>query len=133
LRACALFACVVLVTPPEGFPGLEWCPAMRWTHAPCPGCGVTRSGSNLVRGNLHRAAEYNPFGLVLVPAVFGLGFVGLLPARCRRAFRSGVARQSRAAGYVGAVVLASLLILGWARWALVVFGYLPFPPCQGAL
>src|SRR3712207_7945107 len=42
--------------------GVEMCAGKRLTNAPCPGCGMTRCGSNLVRGNVRRALQYHPLG-----------------------------------------------------------------------
>src|SRR6516165_919407 len=86
LRMCAIFCAVAIVMPPDGL-GLDLCVLKRLTGAPCPGCGMTRCGSNLVRGNFPRAFEYSPLGIVVFPLIAALGLVGLAPRSWRNGFR----------------------------------------------
>jgi hypothetical protein len=132
LWACAAYAAVILVMPPEGIAALELCPSVRWTQAPCPGCGMTRCGANLVRGRLRRAADYHPAGVVIVPLLFVAGAVGLLPRRCREAFRRGLLRRRRLAGRLGALLLGCFLVFGCARWWAVRTGRMSFPAVAAA-
>jgi hypothetical protein len=95
LRICAVLTVGLFVMPVEGLPGVELCMFKRSTNLPCPGCGLTRCGANLVRGNLERAFDYNPFGLVIIPMMIGLGVIGLLPKRWRcAALRTRVTRST---------------------------------------
>ena len=80
LRLSAVFILAVILMPAEGL-GVDLCPSRVLTNAPCPGCGMTRSGANLVRGHFLRAVQYHPFGPVLIPIIAVLGFLGLAPQR----------------------------------------------------
>jgi hypothetical protein len=51
------------------------CPVARFFHTPCPGCGTTRAGLALLRGDVHAALALQP----IAPAVFAL--VGALLVR----------------------------------------------------
>ena len=66
IRFCILIALVVVLMPPETGLGVDLCMLHRQTGAPCPGCGVTRSGANLVRGNFRRAFDYHPLGYIQI-------------------------------------------------------------------
>ncbi len=126
LRACAVFVLVCALTPPDGW-GVELCPCLRLMHAPCPGCGVTRCGSCLFRGQLRRAARLHPFGVVGIPLAAGLGMLGLLP----RPWRGPVCSRLVAWGgplrplYLAAV--AAFVAFGLVRFVLVLAGWADFP------
>src|SRR5262245_33346827 len=85
-RLCLLIFLAVALMPPENGLGYELCFLKRLTNAPCPGCGVTRSGSNLLRGNVSRSIDFHPFGLILHPILLGLCAFSLLPGATRRVF-----------------------------------------------
>src|SRR6476620_4576547 len=94
LRLSALFLLAVILMPAEGL-GVELCPCLRLTNAPCPGCGMTRSGSNLVRGHFLRAIQYHPFGPLLMPVIAAFGLLALAPRRWREAVRGALERHHR--------------------------------------
>ncbi len=127
LRACALFTLVTLLMPAEGVSWLDFCPAMRFTGAPCPGCGITRCGANLLRGDLDRAFRYHPLGILVLPAVNGLGVLALLPRLRRERIRRVLARWLSAWGRLGLAVVVGFFLLGWLRWLLVFLGWISFP------
>jgi Protein of unknown function (DUF2752) len=58
-----------MVTPP--------CPYLTLTGIACPGCGLTRCLHFLLRGDLARAFDYNPWAFVIAPAAAAFA---LLPA-----------------------------------------------------
>jgi hypothetical protein len=126
LRLSAVFLLVVILMPPEGL-GVDLCPSRLFTRAPCPGCGMTRSGSNLVRGHFVRAVEYHPFGPVLIPVIAAFGLLGLAPRRWRQAARDFVTRHERFLRPFYGVGVAALIIFGIVRWACVYFGWMSFP------
>jgi hypothetical protein len=128
LRACAIYAVLVLVTPPEGIAALELCPCMTWTQAPCPGCGMTRCGANLVRGRVGRAVAYHPLGIAVIPLLFAAGAVGLLPRRRRDGFRRWLLPRARLLAWSGALLLGTFVAFGCVRWCLVWSGRASFPP-----
>lgn len=119
---------VVILLPPENGLGVELCMLKSFTGAPCPGCGVTRSCSNFVRGNFRRSVQFHPLGLVFAPALLGLAAFSLLPSAARKLVADRVSRFDRI------VVIASILFwtlffaYGVVRWFAVMAGYMTFPP-----
>jgi Protein of unknown function (DUF2752) len=126
LRACAVLTLVMLLMPPEGL-GIDLCMSQLLLHAPCPGCGITRCGSNLARGHVARAAQMHPFGLVVVPVIVALGAMALLPRRWRQGLRAALMRRAVLLRPLYLVGLWSFLIYGVVRWGAVFLGLTQFP------
>ncbi len=126
LRLCAVISLIFVFMPPEGL-GVELCLYKRLLNLPCPGCGITRSGSNLVRGDFAKVLNYNPFGLVIVPMIFALGILALTPLSWREEVRqrllpaAGILR----AGYFSVIV--AFVIFGLVRMFFVYEGWAEFP------
>src|SRR3712207_1605093 len=97
LRACAVFTLAFVLMPPDGL-SLELCSCKRLTGAPCPGCGMTRCGSNFVRGEVVRGLRYHPFGALVVPLAGALGLLAVAPRRWRQAVRRAAHARARAWG-----------------------------------
>lgn len=77
LVARALLA-LVLALPPDRLDDAPiLCPFRRATGMPCPVCGITRSWSATLRGELVRALSFHPLGPLTLPlaVAFALGFV----------------------------------------------------------
>jgi hypothetical protein len=123
---CALFTLLFVLMPPEGL-GWELCVCKRATNAPCPGCGMTRAGSNLVRGDVARAIQYHPFGLLLIPTIAALGLLGLAPRRWREAVRAALLSRAVSLRPVYWTVLWGFVLFGVGRWVCVVTGIAAFP------
>jgi hypothetical protein len=126
LRLCAVFLLAVVLMPADGL-GVELCVCQRFTHAPCPACGVTRSGSNLVRGHVRRAIEYHPFGLLLIPVIAALGLLAFAPRRWRQAARAALLPWAEPYRPVYQLLLGAFVVYGVVRWCLVFAGCYNFP------
>ncbi|HKI30422.1 MAG TPA: DUF2752 domain-containing protein [Gemmataceae bacterium] len=126
LRACAVFA-VVCVLMPSGGLGVELCPCLRMTHAPCPGCGVTRCGSCLARGEVRRAFRYHPLGTVVFPLSAGLGLLALVPRRWRHPACSRLAAWGAPLRPLYLTAAAGFVTFGVVRFGLVLAGWTEFP------
>jgi hypothetical protein len=126
LRACAVFLLVVVLMPADGL-GVELCLCRRFTGAPCPACGMTRSGAQLVRGHLLGAVRYHPFGPLVIPVIAGLGLLALAPRRWRSA--AGRFLVARAVPFRPVYYLAvfAFVVYGVVRWGLVLGGWCAFP------
>lgn len=125
-RLCAVMAVLVVCMPPHGL-SIELCPSVRWTQAPCPGCGLTRCGAHLLRGHVGQAVNLNPFGLFFIPAIFALGSLAFIPAhRLERVSRrfAPVAAPARVLWYT---LLGAFVIFGVVRWFSVIIGWEEFP------
>lgn len=127
LRACALVSLIFVCMPPEGIPGLEICLYQRMTHAPCPGCGMTRCGSNLVRGHLVRAFQYNPVGVLIVLLIFSMGCLGIVPKVWREFIRDKLVARSPGIRAMYLTIVAAFVAFGVIRWIGVYNGWLRFP------
>ncbi len=127
-RWCILIVLALALLPPEKGLGVNLCMMHRVTGAPCPGCGMLRCGSNLVRGNFRRAFDFNPFGFVLYPVLFGLVCLSLLPDAVRGAFAQRLMLWQRALNIANLTFWIALFVFGMARWAAVMGGLMSFPP-----
>jgi len=126
VRACAVFTLAMLLMPPEGL-GVDLCPSRLMTRCPCPGCGITRCGSNLARGHFRRAAQFHPLGLVVVPAIVALGVLAVLPRRWRAGVRAALTRRAALLKPLYQVGLTAFVIFGAVRWCAVFLGLADFP------
>lgn len=126
VRLCAVMAVLVVCMPPEGL-SVDLCPSIRWTNAPCPGCGLTRCGANLLRGQVGQAVNLNPFGLVIIPAVFALGSLALVPPRWLGQISDRIVLLAAGARVACFTLLTAFLIFGALRWLLVITGCARFP------
>ena len=127
LRACSVAALALPFLPPDGISGLQLCPFHAWTGLPCPGCGLTRCGSHLLHGHFARAVDYHPFGLVIIPLLFILGILGVLPWRWRERIRGALvpgAVHIRRIFWLSAGVFAAF---GLLRSIGVLMGWMDFP------
>ncbi|HLF43495.1 MAG TPA: DUF2752 domain-containing protein [Acidimicrobiia bacterium] len=79
LGAAALLA----INPGDDGPTI--CPIALLTGVACPGCGMTRAASALLRGNFDRALDYHP----LIPIIVVLFTAGWVWSLLRRAGKVG--------------------------------------------
>lgn len=126
LWACAAFTLAFVLMPPDGL-GIDVCACKRLTGAPCPGCGMTRCGSNFVRGDFRRGLRYHPFGLAVIPACAALGLLGLTPRRWREGLRAALLRKGEVLWPLPWLAVGAFVIFGLLRWCLVFWGWTDFP------
>ncbi len=74
-------AILALVAPSDDNPTM--CPFAMCTGMACPGCGMTRAASTLIRGDLSGALRYHPLVLIIVAQLMG-GWVWYLMRRSGR-------------------------------------------------
>lgn len=107
-----------LVLPPQGT-GPSTCGMQRVTGLPCPSCGLTRSVTCALQGEMAAAWEYNPFGFLFAGAFLLLGGLLFVPPKAKRWLRE----RSRIWGGVATVVflvgLGGLLVHGFVRGLLI--------------
>lgn len=76
-----------VVLPMVGWSLPELCFARRWFGLDCPGCGMTRSFIAIMHGDLVRAWQFNPAGLIVFGVVaFQVPYRALQLERLRRGF-----------------------------------------------
>jgi hypothetical protein len=126
LRLCAVFVVVFCLMPPQGL-GFEMCACKRYTGAPCPGCGITRCGANLVRGDVVQAARYHPLGLLVIPTIAAFGLLAVSPRRWREAVRRRLVPAARRWRPLWWTALGGFFLFGLVRWLGVVTGVIAFP------
>lgn len=115
--AAPLGVAVLLLAGAPGRDGPTFCPFALMTGIACPGCGMTRAASNLIRGDLGAAIGYHPLiPLITVLAVGGWAWFLLI--------RSGRARPPTARA-VNAVLIATGVLLVGVWVARLVSGTLP--------
>ncbi len=112
VAVAALFLAVV--HPPEGL-GLPICWLKASTGIPCPGCGLTRSLSATLRGDLSSAWKLHPFGPLLLPTFAGIAFVGLSPRRLQRAVAGWASRYQFVVNTTYGLFVTAFVLFGSAR------------------
>ena len=98
--------------------GVPVCPSALAMNFPCPGCGLTRAGLALLRGDFTTAFGLQPLAPLVIP--FYLGVLGWCVLNY---LRYGDARLKRWMGIGIVVAGAALLVV----WCVRVFGYLGGP------
>jgi hypothetical protein len=128
IRLCLLVLLAVALLPPEKGLGVDLCMMQRLTGAPCPGCGMTRSGSNIIRGHFRRAFDFHPLGFIMHPILFALAGLALLPYAVRARVGRGLQPWRRGIRIISIVFWCVFFAFGAWRWVAVVGGWLTFPP-----
>ena len=96
--------------------GAPLCPFAFLSGLPCPGCGLTRAGFCLLRGDLGGAVAMSPLSPVVVP------FVALVVARAFWLYLRGRAALPPRWVTRGAIGLWAALIVVWALRFTGLFG-----------
>ena len=105
---------IALIHPPHGL-GVRICWTAGIADVPCPGCGLTRSLSCVVRGMFAEAWGYHPFGVVFAALFVGIAVIGLLPPSDRRRVAAAMDRFSGWTTFGYAAFVASFLAYGVIR------------------
>jgi hypothetical protein len=88
---------------------------------------MTRSGANIVRGNLRRAWQYHPLGLIFTPILVVLTIVSFMPQSIRSMIASRFRRNRKVWQLITIVLLAVFIVFGLVRFALVCKNLMSFP------
>ena len=127
LRLCAVFTLFIICLPADGLPGVELCYFKGLTDIPCPGCGMTRAGACLIRGEVGQSIHYHPLGIAIIPALAFLGILAVAPPRWRQAVRGLAAGHDRVLDLICWTLLAGFLLFGLLRCLAVAIGLETFP------
>lgn len=96
-----------------GLPGWP-CPIRHTLGVPCPGCGLSRASTALLRGDWEAALAYHALAPLLWLFIFLLGVASLIPDRSRHWLLDHVTRIEGRLG-LGALGLATLFIYWLVR------------------
>ena len=113
--AMAVAALVASVLMPTDGLGVDLCFFFDLTHLPCPGCGLTRSVTNVTHGNFAHAWSYNPFGFAFWASFALIAPCLVLPQRVLLGIQR---RASPFATWIHRftwIILSGLLVFGLAR------------------
>jgi len=113
------FLVAAMIHPAHGM-GVPLCPSRFVTGIDCPGCGLTRSVSCAVRGELSSSWGYHPFGTPLTALAAGIAIVAILPARIRDGVARHVWKSRIGISRVGIVCGVMFVAFGVARMLGVV-------------
>lgn len=108
---------VALILAPAAEEGPTICPIALCTGTACPGCGMTRAASRLIRGDLGTALNFHP----LIPLIALLAIAGWAWFVLVRAGKVGAPHRGLVNGML--VVTAIALVAVWI--ARLVMGTLP--------
>jgi len=102
---------VAVVHPAHGL-GIELCPLKHWAGVPCALCGLTRSVSCAVRGDLRESVGYHPFGVAVIGAAVAVLGLCLMPASVAGPVSRWLLLRR---AVIGGTVLAIVIGFGAAR------------------
>lgn len=105
---------IAIIHPAHGL-GTRVCLFQASTGLSCPGCGLIRSVSCTVRGDLAAAWDYHPFGPILVGLCALIGVVGILPRRVRKRLATFMSHHARGFNLGCAALVVAFLGYGVAR------------------
>lgn len=103
---------------PSGGLGIDICLWHRLTHLDCPGCGLTRSITNMTHGDLLRAAAYHPFGPVIWVILVAVSVYSFLPSRQRQVFSAAAVRNDGAIRGAYRLFVTTFVVFGLLRLGL---------------
>ena len=83
------------------------------TGMPCPGCGMTRGMTALVRGHWHEAWHWHPFTPLIALATLTLVVSALLGKAARTRLADFVEKFERRTGFT---LIAILAMMGYGVW-----------------
>ncbi len=118
-----IVACIVF--PGSPVDGFILCPLRAVTGLSCPGCGMTRSCTSMVRGELWHSLEFHPLGWLLVSWLTGMAlWRGAELIKGRRVFAPASERAQRRGKVVTRAVFIFILLFGGVRVVLEIAGIL---------
>ncbi len=121
---CALL--ISLFLPTEGL-GINLCFFYDSLSLPCPGCGLTRSVTNITHFQWGSAWRYNPFGFVAYGTFLFMAICAILPRTWLESFRNTIQRQEERLVWIMMAVLTALMVHGIARLIFYAASGMAFP------
>ena len=109
-----LVAGVILVTAQVLGITVYVCPLQAATGLPCPGCGLTRGTTALLRGDVQRALAFHPFSPLVIVGIVLLVLSLILPEGPRSKMLNHIESLERRTG-LGLLGLLALMAYGAFR------------------
>ena len=116
MRVSCVIAWIVLIGGlilPTAGAGIAICPSKAVSGVPCPGCGMTRSVTNWMHGDVSEAMRYHPFGWAAVVVAAWFAIKPVLPRAVRRMDQL---RVVRVAAIVFLLIFVGYGVVRAARW-----------------
>lgn len=101
--------------------GLKFCLFNLVLEIPCPGCGMTRSITNISQLNFLDAFRYHPFGFVMYLFFVVLTVYVFLPAETKQRLREGLDANAIAFNRYYKGFLYALMSFGFVRGVSFLF------------
>jgi hypothetical protein len=124
LACLAVLALSLVLDPERPTHGIELCPMKKFTHLPCPGCGITRAIIHCSRGEFAISFRHHPLG----PAVWLVAVLGasslLWPRRLKEHISGFWSRHHQTIDKLIIAGTALLVLFGMAR---ILFLYVTPP------
>ena len=126
--ALALIGLVLAFLLPADGLGVDLCWFYSATGLPCPGCGLTRSVTNIAHFEPAMAWRYNPFGFAAFGLMLSMVFFALMPQKTRDTAHKHL--ETHKVGFQAALftMLAALMFFGVGRLIHHLWVGHAFPP-----
>ncbi len=105
---------LAVVHPPHGL-SIPICWLRASCGIPCPGCGITRSLSCVMRGLFSEAWSYNPFGIAFAIIFAAIAAVSVSPTFLRQRLQIRMRRVSTLTNAIYLILVASFAGYGLLR------------------
>lgn len=122
----ALIAIVASFLLPTEGAGIKLCATKFLFDVPCPGCGLTRSVTNVSHLQPIEAWNYHPFGLIIHPFFCVAALFLLLPDRARKRIGVWCRRRHRVLYSIYMTIVFAFLAFGFTRLGLALAGITDF-------
>ena len=120
-----VFMAATLIFPGSPADGMVLCPFRALTSWSCPGCGMTRSCTSFMRGEVWHSLEYHPLGWLLIVWFAAMAFWrGMELWRGERLFEGAPWWLQRLGRLVTVGVFVFILLFGGVRLVLEIAGIL---------
>ena len=126
---CLAFLLAVFLHPPDGF-SFRLCLFHLIYGVDCPGCGMTRGISHLLRGHMITALQYHPFSPLVLAYLIFQSLSLFLPLEFKRQVAIGLSRHEAKLGILFWILVSSFLLYGLGR-AMVQFIHQGVPLVTG--
>jgi hypothetical protein len=116
---CLCFLLLILLHPPAGLP-FRLCLFHRMFGVDCPGCGMTRGLSHLIRGHGVSALQSHPFSPLVLVYLIVQSMSPFLPFGLKMQIAAGMSRHEKLIGILFWILTGLFLLYGLGRATLQI-------------